>query len=230
MNAAAALAGCRMGLRRTGHPAALAAGAALIVVDVALAWSERRSSFHGAASQVLEGTVFAWMVPLTALFGSIRTLAGARLDDATVGLARFGCSRRFVALGLVAANMIVAGSLSGMVAFVAAAVAHDPTAMPVVRDAFTSAWIGVLASVAYCGWFALGSTFGRRGGGRLGALAIDLVFAGSGGLWAVFLPHGHAINLLGGEAPLALGQPVSALALVALAVACTGVAVARCDP
>ena len=229
MNGAAIVAGWRIGVSRLWQTVVFAAAAGAILLGVVMALMERHSDLVGATGRVLEGPVFGWLVPFVSLFGAIRVLGGRRLDQTAAVAARFGYSRRAVAFGLVLVNMVMAGVLSAALASVAVVVAHDPAASPsMLRDALTTAWIAALASYAYCGMFAFGSMFGSRGGGRLVCLAIDLLVGGSHNVLAVVLPHGHAINLLGGDATFCVGQPASVLALVLLGSLFAAVALLRC--
>jgi hypothetical protein len=66
----------------------------------------------------------------------------------------------------------------------------------------------------------LGSSFGRRGGGRPVLLVVDWMLGASGGAAALMSPRGHVRNLLGGAPPMDLSERASALLLVALAVVC----------
>ena len=145
-------------------------------------------------------------------------------------MARFGSSRRAIALGLIAASMLTSAVLAGLGGSIIAIVAHDASAPPVPIDAVTCAWIGVLAGSAYAALFALGATFGARGGGRFWALVLDFVLAGTGTFAAVLVPHPHARNLLGGEPPLLFTQPLSMVSLLVLAAGFTALAIARTAP
>jgi len=192
--------------------------------------SERRAALFGAASRVLEGEVFGLILPVALLLASRRMLDPLRLDAATTPLARFGASRRSVALGLVVASMLGGALLASTAAVVAAVLAHDPTAPAVGLDALSCAWIGALGASAYAAYFALGATFGAHGAGRWWALAADFLLGSTSGLGALFAPRAHIQNLLGGEPPMLFSQPASAASLAAMAVAFTVLALLRCPP
>src|SRR5262245_15750797 len=160
----------------------------------------------------------------------MRVLEPLRLDASASPLARFGLSRRAVALGLVAASMVAGAIVAAVAAAITAGAAHDPSAPALAFDLYTSAWIGALTACAYAGLFALGATFGARGGGRYWAFGFDILFGGTGGVAALFAPRAHAQNLLGGEPPLLLGQPASVALLVVIAAGFTSLALARCNP
>jgi hypothetical protein len=205
---------------------------------VVLAWgfsslaavAEKRTALFGAAGRVLEGQVFGFIVPVALLWISVRVLEPLRLDASASPLARFGQSRRTVALGLIAASMVTGALVAAVAAAVAAAAAHDPTAPSLALDLYTCAWIGALTACAYAGLFALGATFGSKGGGRYWALGFDLLFGGTSGVAALLAPRAHALNLLGGEPPLLLSQPSSLALLVVIAAGFTSLALARCTP
>jgi hypothetical protein len=205
---------------------------------VALAWglaaivalAEKRASLFGAAERALEGQVFGFILPVALLWLSTRVLSPERLETSTSPLARFGLSRRAVALGVVSASMIVGAAVAGVAAAVTALLGHDPSAPPVALDAITSAWIGALTASAYAALFAFGATFGARGGGRYWALGFDFVLGSTSGVAALLTPRAHALNLLGGEPPLLLSQPTSAAFLAVIAAAFTLLAITRLAP
>jgi hypothetical protein len=197
-------------------------------LSAAVALAEKRTAPYGAAERALEGHVFGLILPLALLFTSTRVLEPVRLESATLPLARFGLSRPTVALGLISASMLAGALLAAVAAAITALVAHDPTAPSIAVDIVTCSWIGALTAAAYAGLFALGSTFGPRGGGRLVALALDFILGATSGFGSVLSPRAHAQNLLGGEPPLLLAQPVSAALLVCIAVVFAGLAAARC--
>jgi hypothetical protein len=125
----------------------------------------------------------------------------------------------------MAASLLgVTGALIAGVAVVAARGIGDPG---LGSDLSISVWIGLLAGVSY-GWFlGLGACLGRRGGGRLGSLALDwFLGTGTGALAAVW-PRGHLRNLLGAEPVLGLSQGAAMATLTALAVICLAMALWR---
>ncbi len=211
------------------RPTALSAllGAALVVVSGIV---ERRMGSAGAVDRVLAAT-FNVVVPLVA-FAVVGEASGrGNLRDGVWAAARYGVARRDVALGAVGAASAAAAVLAAMFAALAVAVGHAEGNPPLAHDMFTSGWIAALTAVAYTGWFSLGSTFGRRGGGRWVPLVVDFVLGGGTGLAGALLPRAHAANLLGvldGAAPLGLPQASSSLVLVASALVLTGLAALRC--
>lgn len=222
--------GCSNALARLASMRSLLAGGSALVVVAIAAISEKRSALFGATSRVLEGEVFGLILPIAIVLASRRALEPLRLDLAATPIARFGPSRRAVALGLVAASMIGAAILASSAAAAASALAHDPTAPMLRADVLSCAWIGALGACAYAALFALGATFGITGAGRWWALAADFFFGGMSGVGAIFVPRAHLQNLLGGEPPLLLAQPASAACLGAMAIVFTAIALWRCPP
>jgi hypothetical protein len=230
VTAAGLFAGYSSGLARLLHGRSLALGASGIILVGLTALSEKRAALFGAASRVLEGEVFGLFLPVALLLLSRRALEPTRLDIAATPLARFGPSRRIVALGLVAASMFGAALFAASAAAIAAFLAHDPTAPAVKFDVITCAWIGALGGSAYAALFALGATFGSTGAGRWWALVGDFILGSTSGVGALLAPRAHIQNLLGGEPPMLLTQPASTAALAALAVTLTAMALWRCPP
>jgi hypothetical protein len=229
MNAAGFLAGFGTGRRRAQAPRALFITGFALVLAALVAVAERRIEWFGATSRALSGIVFGLLLPVALVATSGQVLFPLRLATSASFFARFGASRRAVALGLVMASMGTAAILAAAMGAVTALIAHDPTAPPAGVDALTTAWIGLLTGAAYAALFALGSTFGARGGGRYWALVLDFAL-GAGGVTSVLVPRAHAQNLLGGAPPLMWSQPASAAALLAIAVVMTLLALARLPP
>ena len=229
MSATGLIAGARIGLGRGLRLQALG-WALLALCLVALgAFAERRAGLLGAANRALTGSAFGLVIPLYLFATATTVLGGARLDHAASPIARFGHPRRRVALGLVLGTMLLGGLAAAVLGATAALVAHDPSAPPTATDALTAAWIGALTGCAYGGLFALGSTFGARGGGRIVALLLDFLLGSTSGAAALFFPRAHAQNLLGAEPPLQLlTQPTSTACLAVLAVVLPAIALLRC--
>jgi hypothetical protein len=217
-------------MRRVFVTRSLAAAALTWALAAVVALAEKRIAPDGAAGRALEGQVFGLILPFALFFSSTRVLEPVKLETATHALARFGLSRRWIALGLISASMVAGAVLAAVAAVLTALFAHDPTVPSIAADTFTCGWIGALTAAAYAGLFALGSTFGPRGGGRFAALALDFILGGTSGFASMLSPHAHAQNLLGGEPPLLLAQPASAALLVFIAAAFSGIAAARCAP
>ena len=211
-------------LRRRGTAVSLLLGAALVVASALI---ERRASSIGGLDRTLTAT-FHLVVPLVSFGVVAQALGRQRLGDGLWSAARFGVARRSVALGAIAVAIVASALASLVLVLLAVGLAHGPGDPPLARDLFTSGWIAAVTGMGYAGWFSLGATFGRRGGGRWLALAADFVLGGGTGVLGVLLPRGNANNLLGLSAPLALGQTASTAALVATALVLGGLAALRC--
>jgi len=184
-----------------------------LAFGIAARW---RGSAHGADHALL-GALGPLVLPLLAyvLVGGV--VGGHSLSHATAPLVAFGASP---ARSAAAAILVAAGACVVSGALVAAGVdvlAHGSTDPPLLRDALASAYAGALGGAGYSAWFALGSSFGRRGGGRPVLLVADWVLGASDGAAALVTPRGHLRNLLGGVPPLDLSQRASAVALALLA-------------
>jgi hypothetical protein len=230
MSAIGFQAGFRSGMRNATATRSLVGAIFTLSIVAVISLAEKQASVFGAASRALEDRVFGLLLPFVLLYVSTRILQPVRLEDAAAPIARFGFSRRSVGLGLVVASMVAGGALAAVAAAETALLAHDLTAPPPALDAFNCAWIGALTGFAYAGLFALGATFGARGGGRFWALGLDFVLGATSGFAAVLVPRAHAQNLLGGEPPLLLAQPASAALLVLLAIVFTALALGRSTP
>ncbi|HMI82790.1 MAG TPA: hypothetical protein VK550_01790 [Polyangiaceae bacterium] len=220
--------GCSSGLARITHIRSLGAGASGLLLVALVALSEKRAALFGAASRALEGEVFGLILPIALVLASRRALEPTRLATAATPLARFGPSRRAVALGLVIASMVGAALLAASAGATAAFLAHDATAPAARFDALACAWIGALGGTAYAALFALGASFGSRGSGRWWAVAGDFLLGSTSGVGALFVPRAHIQNLLGGEPPMLLGQSASAASLAAMSIVFTVLALLRC--
>lgn len=221
--------GIRFGLARGLRPRVVLLAAAVVAVSAAVALTEKRVELVGSATRSLQGSAFGFLIPLSA-FGAIgAVLDGRTLEIATTPLARFGMSRRWLALGLVLAAVGFASSMAAAIASVTALLAHDPWAPPLAHDVIASGWIGALVGCAYAGVFALGSTFGSRGGGRGLVLILDFLFGGTAGLLGVMAPRAHAFNLLGAPPPVPeMSQGASGAALIFMALLGCTLAIFRC--
>ncbi len=89
-----------------------------------------------------------------------------------------------VVVGVSAAACAVLGAA-------VAIVAHGSADPPVARDAVASAYAGALGGAAYASLFVLGSTFGRRGGGRTVALVADWLLGANATAVAFVTPRAH---------------------------------------
>ena len=224
------LSGAYDGMDRATKWRTLARGASALVLVALIALAEKRAALFGAASRVLQSDVFGFILPVALLLISRRILAPARLDMAATPLARFGPSRRAIALGLILASAIGSALIGGAAGAIAAALAHDPTAPAAFADALSSAWIGALGAAAYAAYFAFGATYGRSGGGRFAVLVADALLGSTAGIGAVLTPRAHIQNLLGGEPPMLMTQHASTASLALMTAFVTALALLRCPP
>jgi hypothetical protein len=205
--------------------------ALLGLLAIALAASsaaiERRFGSAGAVDRALEST-FRLIIPLATFAIVAEVSAHARLREAAWPAARYGARHRDVLLGMIAATVAASALFGAVLAALSVAVAHTPSAPPLVSDALLSAWIGAITALAYAGWFVLGATFMRLGRGRFVPLIADFVIGASGGMAGAILPRGNALSLLGGEAPLRLPQQASTGILIVSGAVLCGLAVLRC--
>jgi hypothetical protein len=208
------------------RPTALAAllGLTLIAVSTVI---ERRLGSAGAVDRVL-GSTFRLIIPLVTFGVAAAATGHDRLREAVWPLARYGASRRDVALGTILGAVAASAALAALFAVVSVVLAHSPGEPPLLRDAFQSAWIGALTAAAYAAWFCFGAIFWKRGRGRWLPLILDLLLGTSTGLFGAVFPRGNAQNLLGGAAALHLSQPASSGALALTTVALTLIASLLC--
>ncbi len=198
-----------------------------IAVAVGAAFVERaRAGPHGADHALLE-TFGAVALPLLA-YAFVGAVVGSDgLGQASRALVAFGALPRDVALGGIAVATVSTALTSAALGAVVTLVAHGAGDPPLAHDVITSAWIAAVGGVAYAALFALGSTLGRRGGGRSVVLVLDWLLGSGSGVAALLTPRAHVRSLLGGDAPIALSAAASALTLVALAALFTALAVRR---
>jgi hypothetical protein len=156
------------------------------------------------------------------------TVLGSQSLRASVApVVAFGASPARAAVVAIAVAAGACALPAGVVAAVVALIAHGVADPPRALDALASGYAGALGGAAYVTWFALGSAFGRRGGGRAALLVADAVLGAAPGASALVTPRGHLCNLLGGTPPVNLTERASACLLVALAVVFTAWAARR---
>jgi hypothetical protein len=212
-------------LARTPRSWLPVAGWALI--GLAMAAVARSEAAPNGADHVLVGAFGALVVPLLAYAIVGGALGGGSLRASIAPTVAFGAPpARSAAVTVVFAALVAAGLSAGLGALLAA-VAHGLDDPPVARDALVSAYAGALGGGAYAAFFALGASFGRRGGGRTVLLVADWVLGSNSTALALVTPRGHLRNVLGGAPPWALGERGSAIALVALALLFATTAVGR---
>lgn len=199
---------------------------ALIAVAL-VALLERRAAPFDAPDKALEGIAFGIALPLTAYGISMRSFSRNRIDASLAEIARHGGSRRGGVAGsvlVVIASSAVCGALFGAIAVVVTRAPHDAL---LLRDAFTSTWIGALGGVAYAAYFSLGSQLGSAGGGRFWFLMLDWVVGGGTSVMSLPLPRAHIENLIGAPAVMGFPQWSATLGLFAISLLCFGLAVLR---
>ncbi|MBI4706080.1 MAG: hypothetical protein HY744_33720 [Deltaproteobacteria bacterium] len=210
----AAARGIGLGLALWRARARLAARSGGLVVAVGWAFAgavgaiEAGRAPYGAPDRTL-GAVLGLAVPL-ASFALCRLATGrARLRDSVWCAARFGTSRRLLALGLASGAAAAAALAAAAAALLGLLLAYGGNPAAMAADAWTSGWIAALGAAAYAAWFVLAGTFGRRGGWRWAPLVLDFALGAGAGLISSPWPRAHLRNLAGGAPPLGLGQPAS---------------------
>jgi ABC-type multidrug transport system ATPase subunit len=186
-----------------------------------------RMGSANAASHVLVWPFGAIALPLFVYAVVSATLGGEGVARASRSLVAFGADPARAALSQILVAVVTSALLSAVVGSAVAALAHGSADPPPLRDALTSAWIAALGGAAYASLFAFGSTFGARGAGRTAALVLDWALGAGGSGAALVTPRAHLRNLMGGAAPVEIGQRASVAWLAALAIAFILLAVAR---
>jgi len=174
---------------------------------------------HGA-DRVLGSVYGALALPFIACALVRAAFGGRSMISSTAPLVAFGASPWRAALASIGVATMATALLGAGLAALVALVAHGVADPPPGRDAIVSAYVGGLGAAAYATWFALGTTFGRRGGGRILFLALDWLLGAAGGATALATPRAHLRNLLGGVSPMNMSERSSAIALVTLAAFC----------
>jgi hypothetical protein len=214
-------------LRLARTPRAWAPIAAWSALAVGFALAARSSDAPNGADHVLVGAFGALVVPLLAYAVVGGALGGRSLSGACAQLTAFGASPARTAASTVAVAAATTAALVALLGAVVALVAHGVDDPPAAADALTSAYASALGGAAYASLFAMGASFGRRGGGRAVLLVADWLLGSNASWVAMVTPRGHLRSLLGGAGVAALGERVSAGALVALAAVLAVVAVGR---
>lgn len=176
---------------------------------------EHRADPSQSADNALITVTFGVVLPLLCLSAVGRTFP-ERVDHSLAAFARHGADRRWLLAGATTGLAVALGAIGALLAAVTRALGGSVVAEG-AGDVFACAWIGAFGGVAYAAWFALGSTFGRRGGGRWLALVVDWLLGISSGIVAFPWPRGHLRNLLGGAAVAGLEQPHASAVLSACA-------------
>jgi hypothetical protein len=199
-------------------------------LGIAVAVEARLRGAARGADHALVGAAAAVVLPLLAYTVVGAVLGGRSMSGAVAPLVAFGARPRRAALASIGLAAL-ACALAGAVLFAAVAVvAHGVGDPPPARDALVSAYAGALGGASYAAWLSLGATIGRRGGGRTLLLVLDFVLDGFGGAAALVTPRAYLRDLLGGEPTMGVSERASAIALVAIALVCAGLAARRANP
>lgn len=209
-------------LRRRG---VFVAGATVVVAAMT-ALVERRLGPIGALDRSL-GITAAWILPL-AIAALVTAVFGLRRPrDLAWSVARWGAPRAAVTAGVIAVLSLASAALAAVSGALVVLVAHSTESAdaPLGADVVVTAGVSALVGWAYAAALSFGATFGRRGGGRAIALALDFVLGGMG-VVGYLLPRLHGLRLLGLDAASG-SQRASSVALVAIAVGWTALATIR---
>jgi hypothetical protein len=200
-----------------------------IGIWVAVAWASALAAREEgtSASSVLQTVFGALSLPLLCFAVAGAVLEGGALQRATRALTSFGALPARVALATIAVAVVACALLSAVAGAGVAIVAHGPGDPPLAHDAAATAWVATLGGAAYGALFCFGSSYGKRGGGRVAALVLDWMLGAGTGTLASFTPRAHVRSLLGGESVLLLPGRASERTLVLLAVVFTLLAARR---
>jgi hypothetical protein len=212
-------------LRRT--PRAWVPVALWSLLAIAAACILRHAHAPSNASEALQAPFGTIALPFLAYAVVGATLGGDGLSRSARSLVAFGAAPFRAALGSIGVAMAVAATLSSLVGLLVLTVAHGEGDPPLVRDALTTTWVAFFGGAAYAAAFALGASFGKRGGGRAVVLVLDWVFGSGGDTSGLVTPRAHLRSLLGGDAVASLSGHASALCLVLLAAAFAWLAARR---
>jgi hypothetical protein len=193
---------------------------------VAFAVTARTSGSPHAADHVLLGAYAPLVLPLLTYVLAGTVIGTGSLELSAAPLVALGARPApVIAVALLVATVVCAFS-GGLLAAIVDLVAHASADPPLARDAFTCAYAGGLGGGVYAAFFALGASFGKRGGGRPLLLVLDWVLGVGDGPAALVTPRAHIRNLFGGVAPLELSERASALTLIVLGLLCAAIGIA----
>jgi hypothetical protein len=202
----------------------LFAWAALAIASASIL---RRGQSSGSTGEAL-GVIFGQLaLPLLAFTMVGTVLGGDGLARSTRPLAAYGAPPKHLALATIGVAAVATAFVAAILGAAVAALAHGVQDPPVLRDALTSAWVAALGGGAYVALFALGASFGKRGGGRALALVADWVLGSGTGAAGMLAPRAHIRSLLGGDSVMGLSGRASALALAGLVLLFAALAIAR---
>jgi len=185
------------------------------------------ASPSASAGDALQTAFGALALPLLAFAVVGVTLGGDGLARSVRSVVAFGAVPARAALAEVLVAVAASALLASVVGILVATLSHGSSDPPLARDVLATAWIAALGGAAYASLFALGASFGARGGGRAWLLALDWMLGASDGSSGILTPRAHVRSLLGGDAVASLSNVASAGMLVLLAVGFAALAVAR---
>jgi hypothetical protein len=183
----------------------------LLAIVAALA---ERARAWPAAGHVLLGAFGAIALPLLVYSVVGAALGGQGLSRAGRPLMAFGASPTRIAASTLAVTMLVSTFLCAVLSSIVAALAHGPSDPPLIRDLWTSAWVGGLGGASYAAFFVFGSALLKNGIGRGILLAIDWIFGSGAGTSAIVTPRAHLQSLFGGPPAFDLSQRASTTMLL----------------
>jgi len=180
----------------------------------------------GGADRLLRGIFGAAVVPLVSYGVVSAAVGGGGLRRAIRGAVALGASPARAALAVVGSAMLVSSVLCATLAAAVCALAHGPGDPPLGPDVLASFGVALTGAAAYAAFFCAGSAVLESGALRSVLLVVDWVVGAGGGLGAVVLPRGHLASLLGGAPCFELSRRASSVALLAIAAAYGGLALA----
>jgi hypothetical protein len=184
--------------------ATLAAGLSTVV--------ERHADGYLAVERAFLGGCLGLALPIASLL-LVKHLHSAAVGPTQGNLARFGASRRDIAVGTHAVVMLSLAVLGGWLAVCVALVGGTPIAQLIRYFG-----IGALGGAGYGAWFCWASSFKKPGRARLWALLADWLFGlGTGGL-ALLGPRAHLRGMAGGPSVLEFSPQLSGVCLACLAI------------
>jgi hypothetical protein len=191
------------------------------LLALAFAIFARKEGWGHGADRVLSSFYGGLALPFMACAVARAAFGGRSMTSSTAPLVALGVSPWRAALASICVAALATAIVGALLAASVAVIAHGAADPPRGRDAIASAYAGGLGGAAYAAWFALGTTIGRRGGGRLVLLGADWLLGGAGAATAFATPRGHLRNLLGGDSPMNISERSSSVMLLALMAACT---------
>ncbi len=213
--------------RVTRRPRALLVVGAWCLLALGMAVASRVRGVPHGADHVLIGAFGGLALPLLA-YTLVGAVVGARsLSASSAPVVAFGASpvrAAAVTIGIGVAACALSGAVLAAIVALAAHGEGDPAP---AGDALASAYAGALGGAAYGAWFVMGSSLGRRGGGRTVLLVADWLLGVGTGPAALVVPRAYLRCLLGGSGPLELSGRVCSAAILALGLACVLVALQR---